>query len=406
MLDGRGAVVAGAAAGAPDGELSPLLNLGSSDLHFRTEAQPWIDREVFAPLRAPAGREIVHSDLKTLPGVDIAADALSEAGLSRLRAVGARAILCCNMLEQRDRPGGAGASAWRRWCPVGGLLVVTVPFSYPYHPDPIDTYYRPDPEDMSRELFPGLRLVRAEIVDGPTYAPELLRRPWLLVRDLRKLAGLRDSPSGARARACAGRVALSGQLRGAAAGVEDVGARGAGPRQPEPGVGRHGDRADGRARRRYQGGAAGDLDQPRGVRVATLALAAIPILDLATELGLPGALVQQGDHTPARLSTVFWLNLLLSLTIVAAIFFAVAPLLASHYKAPIVGWMLQAHCVKLLLQNSVHGAGGADDPRDALPRVLADPLPRQRGRERGACWSRRRWWGSGASSPGRSAALW
>ncbi|MCY1055084.1 oligosaccharide flippase family protein [Nannocystis sp. SCPEA4] len=90
---------------------------------------------------------------------------------------------------------------------------------------------------------------------------------------------------------------------------------------------------------------------PEEYGVATLALAAIPILDLATELGLPGALVQQGDHTPARLSTVFWLNLLLSLTIVAAIFFAIAPLLASHYQAPIVGWMLQAHCVKLLLQN-------------------------------------------------------
>lgn len=90
---------------------------------------------------------------------------------------------------------------------------------------------------------------------------------------------------------------------------------------------------------------------PEEYGVATLALAAIPILDLATELGLPGALVQQGDHTPARLSTVFWLNLLLSLTIVAAIFFAIAPLLASHYDAPIVGWMLQAHCVKLLLQN-------------------------------------------------------
>ncbi|MFZ6180765.1 hypothetical protein [Nannocystis pusilla] len=178
----------------PDGELSPLLNLGSSDLQFRTEVQPWIDREVFAPLRA-RGAAIVHSDLKTLPGVDIAADALSEAGLSRLRAVGARAILCCNMLEHvTDR--AALAERLGTLVPAGGLLVVTVPFSYPYHPDPIDTYYRPDPEDMSRELFPGLRLVRAEIVDGPTYAPELLRRPWLLVRDVRKLAGLRDSPSG------------------------------------------------------------------------------------------------------------------------------------------------------------------------------------------------------------------
>lgn len=85
--------------------------------------------------------------------------------------------------------------------------------------------------------------------------------------------------------------------------------------------------------------------------VATFALAAIPILDLATELGLPGALIQQGDHTPTRLSTVFWLNLAVSLVIIAAIFFVLAPGLAARYDAPIVGWMLQAHCAKLFLQN-------------------------------------------------------
>jgi O-antigen/teichoic acid export membrane protein len=90
---------------------------------------------------------------------------------------------------------------------------------------------------------------------------------------------------------------------------------------------------------------------PEEYGVATLALAAIPIIDLATELGLPGALVQQGDHTPARLSTVFWLNLALSVVIVAAIFFLLAPAMAARYDAPVVGWMLQAHCAKLLLQN-------------------------------------------------------
>lgn len=177
-----------------DDELTPLLNLGSSDLQFRTVVQPWIDREVFAPLRA-RGTTVVHSDLKALPGVDIAADALGPEGLERLQAVGARALLCCNMFEHvTDR--AALARRCAALVPGGGVLIVTVPYSYPYHPDPIDTYYRPDPEDMSRELFPELRCVRAEVVDGPTYAPELLRRPWLLVRDVRKWAGLRDSPSG------------------------------------------------------------------------------------------------------------------------------------------------------------------------------------------------------------------
>lgn len=90
---------------------------------------------------------------------------------------------------------------------------------------------------------------------------------------------------------------------------------------------------------------------PEQYGVATLALAAIPIIDLATELGLTGALIQQGDHTPARLSTVFWLNMALSLVVIALIFFVVGPGLAARYDAPIVGWMLQAHCAKLFLQN-------------------------------------------------------
>lgn len=178
----------------PAGELSPLLNLGSSDLQFRTVVQPWIDREVFAPLRERRVT-IVHSDLKRLPGVDIAADALGDDGFARLREVGARAVMCCNMFEHViDR--AALARRCAALVPAGGALIVTVPASYPYHPDPIDTYYRPSPEDMARELFPELRIERAEVVDGPTYGPELARRPWLLVRDLRKLAGLWGSPCG------------------------------------------------------------------------------------------------------------------------------------------------------------------------------------------------------------------
>jgi hypothetical protein len=175
-------------------ELSPLLNLGSSDLQFRTVVQPYIDREIFAPLRE-RGVAVVHSDLKDAPGVDIAADALGDEGFARLREVGARAVMCCNMFEHVvDRE--ALARRIDALVPAGGTLILTAPESYPYHPDPIDTYYRVAPEDMARELFPALEPIRAEAVVGPTYGRALLRRPWLLVRDLRDLAGLRDSPGG------------------------------------------------------------------------------------------------------------------------------------------------------------------------------------------------------------------
>ena len=42
----------------------------------------------------------------------------------------------------RARSGAVGAPL-SRTVPTGGLLFVTVPFSYPHHRDPIDTMYRP-----------------------------------------------------------------------------------------------------------------------------------------------------------------------------------------------------------------------------------------------------------------------
>jgi hypothetical protein len=82
----------------PEERLSPLLNLGSSTLQFRTLGQPHIDRYVFAPLRA-RGCEIIHTDIKCEPGVDLVGD-LTDAGfLDRLRALHVRSVLVSNLLE-------------------------------------------------------------------------------------------------------------------------------------------------------------------------------------------------------------------------------------------------------------------------------------------------------------------
>jgi hypothetical protein len=69
----------------------------------------------------------------------------------------------------------------------GGIIVVTVPRSYPHHADPIDTLYRPTPEEAAA-LFPHSSLVAAEIIDvGLSYRDEVRRRPWLLLRHLLRL---------------------------------------------------------------------------------------------------------------------------------------------------------------------------------------------------------------------------
>lgn len=156
-----------------DQELSPLLNVGSSTAEFREIRQPHIDREIFAPLRA-RGISVAHADLKSAPGVDVAGDVLRPDIQAALRARDPRVVLTSNLLEHvPDRV--AFAEALRALLPVGRILIATVPRSYPYHADPIDTGFRPSPEELAA-LFPRSEIVTADtIVDG-TYADELRAR--------------------------------------------------------------------------------------------------------------------------------------------------------------------------------------------------------------------------------------
>src|SRR5688500_17437104 len=82
--------------------------------------------------------------------------------------------------------------------------------------------------------------------------------------------------------------------------------------------------------------------------IAVHAIWLFPILDQATELGLSSALIQRDDHSEARISTVFWINVMAGGVLFVAIL-VLAPFLASDY--PIVGWMLIAYGTKLLWQN-------------------------------------------------------
>jgi hypothetical protein len=160
--------------------LSPLLNLGSSTATFRERLQPWTEKELFQPLRA-RGIEIVHIDKRNERGVDLCADLTDAADLPRLHALNPRALLCCNLLEHVTEP-----DRLARNCidilPTSGLAFVTVPFSYPYHRDPIDTMYRPSLAELTA-LFPGARLVAGEIIGvGVSYRDDVRRRPWILLR--------------------------------------------------------------------------------------------------------------------------------------------------------------------------------------------------------------------------------
>jgi SAM-dependent methyltransferase len=164
----------------PPDRLSPVLNLGSSSAVVRSTVQPWIDAELFHPL-SRRGVATFHVDMRQLPGVDIRADLADEADIRRLCALSPNALLCCNLLEHVPEPGRLALHCLDLLRP-GGLLFVTVPYSYPYHRDPIDTMYRPSPAELS-ELFAGARLLDSIILGaGVSYRDAVRERPWILSR--------------------------------------------------------------------------------------------------------------------------------------------------------------------------------------------------------------------------------
>jgi SAM-dependent methyltransferase len=159
--------------------LGTVLNIGSSTAEVRERIQSFIDERIFRPL-TQRGVPVVHTDIKAAEGVDIVADIMNDDDLERLRRLQAKTILCSNMLEHVPSPLRM-AERLTALVPPGGVLLVTVPNSYPYHPDPIDTLLRPDIEQLSG-LFRQLKLVDGGIVEGPTVAQEFVKNPLLLPR--------------------------------------------------------------------------------------------------------------------------------------------------------------------------------------------------------------------------------
>lgn len=156
---------------------SVCLNVGSSTAEFREQVQPHIQAELVEPLEK-AGLRLVHCDLKQANGVDEVGDLLDSRFREHLRAYRARLMICSNLLEHLTDPRAFAAACGELLVP-GGYAIVTVPYSYPYHPDPIDTMLRPSPEQLAR-LLDGWALERSAVVEGGNHWEDLKRsgEPW------------------------------------------------------------------------------------------------------------------------------------------------------------------------------------------------------------------------------------
>jgi hypothetical protein len=102
-----------------------------------------------------------------------------------LKEIQPRALMCCNIFEHLENRREFAHICSDILSP-DGILVVSVPFDYPYHPDPIDTMYRPTPEEVA-DLFPEFTVKFSTIVpDGNYYQDLRAMGYWLALVSLLK----------------------------------------------------------------------------------------------------------------------------------------------------------------------------------------------------------------------------
>jgi SAM-dependent methyltransferase len=155
--------------------LNKMLNVGSSTLHFRTVVQSFIDEDIFKPLRK-RHIEIINLDLKEDKGVDINGDLLDEAFQDILKTYKFQSVICSNLLEHVPNPQAFG-KAIVKIVEKDAKIIVTVPYKYPYHKDPIDTLFRPTVEELA-SIFPGTRILRSAYVRSDASMIKSMIKNW------------------------------------------------------------------------------------------------------------------------------------------------------------------------------------------------------------------------------------
>lgn len=163
-----------------------VLDLGSSTKEYRCKEQPFIDSLVFRPLREKGARIFYH-DLQKFEGIDIVCD-LAAAGEEEIRKIGQFDIVLCTSVLEHVPDVKATVEKVKMLAKPGGIIILSVPNSFPYHPAPIDNGFRPSDSELA-EFFPEkqYKKIASGIIEDSIFREGFLQKRlnWL-----RKALGL------------------------------------------------------------------------------------------------------------------------------------------------------------------------------------------------------------------------
>jgi len=145
----------------------PVANIGSSDeSHY--ELQPWIKT---LSEKIKSNGIIKNIDIKDTESVDLVGDLLDDNFINDLKKEKFQLLICANVLTNiadKDK----FAKSLIELMPTNSILMVSVSNRYPYVADPVDTLYRPTPEELC-ELFPSTEILNASLVSSDSFVKHL-----------------------------------------------------------------------------------------------------------------------------------------------------------------------------------------------------------------------------------------
>ena len=169
---------------------SLCINLGSSDEVFYQEVQPHIFENIVGYVRHELGAVLLNCDSKSSEGVDMVGDFTSPQFLDEVLLKRPSLILINNLFEHMMPDALSHFVTYLDQASESGTkILITVPFSYPIHFDPIDTYFRPSPDELA-DLFPGWRVLKQDVICSQNYAEEFRQLSWRQVFYLMARLGL------------------------------------------------------------------------------------------------------------------------------------------------------------------------------------------------------------------------
>jgi hypothetical protein len=164
------------------------LDIGSSTRQFREVDQPHITERFIRPLEQ-AGIRFVHCDIKREDGVDEVGDILDPKFRSRLKRYKAKLLVCSSVLEHLANPKEL-VTNFSELIEEGGYALFSSPQSYPFNSDPIDTMFRPSPDEL-KQMLPAWPVVKMASLRAGNYWVDLKRsgKPWTrLARHIARVA--------------------------------------------------------------------------------------------------------------------------------------------------------------------------------------------------------------------------